>query len=50
MLMTFAQTHPFSNDKLEEVKLKKQTPEGKLDKNGKALKFSRDLIGLDSQK
>jgi transposase, IS5 family len=36
-------SHPLSNDKLQEEKLKKQTPEGKVDKNGKALKFSRDL-------
>jgi IS5 family transposase len=36
-------SHPLSNDKLEQEKLKKQTPEGKLDKNGKPLKFSRDL-------
>jgi IS5 family transposase len=36
-------SHPLSNEKLEEGKLKKQTPEGKLDKKGKTLKFSRDL-------
>ena len=36
-------SHPLKTEKLEEEKLKKQTPEGKLDKNGKSLKFSRDL-------
>jgi len=36
-------SHPLSAEKLEEKKLKKQTPEGKVDKNGKPLKFSRDL-------
>ena len=36
-------SHPLNSEKLEEEKLKKQTPNGKLDKNGKALKFSRDL-------
>jgi IS5 family transposase len=36
-------SHPLSAEKLEEKKLKKQTPEGKIDKNGKPLKFSRDL-------
>jgi IS5 family transposase len=36
-------SHPLSNDKLQEEKAKRETPEGKVDKNGKALKFSRDL-------
>jgi IS5 family transposase len=36
-------SHPLSNDKLQEEKAKRETPEGKTDKNGKALKFSRDL-------
>jgi IS5 family transposase len=36
-------SHPLSNERLQEEKLKKQTLEGKLDKNDKALKFSRDL-------
>ena len=36
-------SHSLKADKLEEEKLKKQTPEGKLDKKGKPLKFSRDL-------
>lgn len=36
-------SHPINSEKLEEEKLKKQTPEGKMDKNGKPLKFSRDL-------
>ena len=32
-----------TNKKLEEIKAKRQTPEGKLDKNGKPLKFTRDI-------
>ena len=36
-------SHPLSNEKLQEEKLKKQTPEGKLDKKGNLLKYSRDL-------
>ena len=36
-------SHPVSNDKLKELREKRNTPEGKLDKNGKPLKFSRDL-------
>ena len=36
-------SHPLKSEKLQEEKLKKQTPEGKLDKNGNLLKFSRDL-------
>ena len=36
-------SHPLKAEKLEEEKLKKQTPEGTVDKNGKPLKFSRDL-------
>jgi len=34
---------PVSNKKLKELKEKHNTPEGKLDKNGKPKKFSRDL-------
>jgi hypothetical protein len=34
-------SHPLKSEKLQEEKLKKETPEGKLDKNGNALKFSR---------
>ena len=34
---------PISNEQIKQLKEKKQTPEGKLDKNGKPLKFSRDL-------
>lgn len=34
---------PMSNDDLKELKDKRNRPEGKLDKNGKPLKFSRDL-------
>ena len=36
-------SHPLSNEILQEEKAKSKTPEGKVDKNGKALKFSRDL-------
>ena len=36
-------SHPLSTEKLEEAKAKSETPYGKVDKNGKALKFSRDL-------
>lgn len=36
-------SHPISKERLQEEKLKKQTPEGHLDKNGNQLKFSRDL-------
>ena len=36
-------SHPLSKEKLEEEKQRKATPEGKLDKNGNILKFSRDL-------
>ena len=36
-------SHPLKSEKLEEKKLKQQTPEGKLDKNGNPIKFSRDL-------
>jgi len=32
-----------SNDSLRKLKEKRNTPEGKLDKNGNPLKFSRDL-------
>jgi len=36
-------SHPLSNDQIKEHIDKRDTPEGKLDKNGKPLKFSRDL-------
>ena len=36
-------SRPMSNKKLEELKAKRQAPEGKLDKNGKPLKFSKDI-------
>jgi IS5 family transposase len=36
-------SHPLSNEKLQEAKVKSETPEGKVDINGNALKFSRDL-------
>jgi IS5 family transposase len=34
---------PMSNDDLKELKEKRDTPEGKVDKNGNPLKFSRDV-------
>ena len=34
---------PKSNKKLEEIKTRRETPEGQLDKNGNPLKFSRDI-------
>jgi len=34
---------PLSNDELRKLKDKRDTPEGKLDKNGNPLKFSRDM-------
>jgi len=36
-------SRPISNDEIKNLREKKETPEGKLDKNGKPLKFSRDL-------
>lgn len=36
-------SRPASNEKLKELKEKNNTPQGKLDKNGKPKKFSRDL-------
>jgi IS5 family transposase len=36
-------SRPISNDKIRELRDKIKTSEGKLDKNGKPLKFSRDL-------
>jgi IS5 family transposase len=36
-------SHPLSNERLQKEKTKRDTPEGKVDKNGKVLKFSRDL-------
>ena len=36
-------SHPRSKEKLEEEKKIRETPEGKLDKTGNHLKFSRDL-------
>jgi len=36
-------SRPISNDEIKKFKEKKESPEGKLDKNGKSLKFSRDL-------
>jgi transposase, IS5 family len=36
-------SHPIGKEKLKEEKQKRETPAGKLDKNGNFLKFSRDL-------
>jgi len=36
-------SHPISKEKLKEEKQKRETPTGKLDKNGNILKFSRDI-------
>jgi IS5 family transposase len=36
-------SRPISNDEIKKLREKRQTPEGKLDKNGNLLKFSRDL-------
>ena len=36
-------SRPLSNDQLREVREQRNTPEGKLDKNGNVRKFSRDL-------
>ena len=36
-------SHPLSTEKLEEAKAKSETPQGKVDKNGKPIKCSRDL-------
>jgi len=35
-------SHPISNNQIKELKDRQNTPEGKLDKNGKPIKFSRD--------
>ena len=35
-------SRPMSNDDLKKLKGKRSTPEGKLDKKGRPLKFSRD--------
>ncbi len=36
-------SRPLSNDKLDKARIKSETPEGKLDKSGNPLKFSRDI-------
>jgi len=36
-------SHPLSDDKLREEKIKRESPDGSLDKMGKPMKFSRDL-------
>jgi IS5 family transposase len=36
-------SHPISNKEIQEQREKRETPEGKIDKNGNNLKFSRDL-------
>ena len=34
---------PMSNDEIEKLREKRQSPQGKLDKNGKPLKFTKDI-------
>ena len=36
-------SHPISNDEIKQLREKRNTLEGKVDKNGKPLKFSRDI-------
>ena len=36
-------SHPISNEEIKKQREKRETPEGKIDKNGKPLKFSRDF-------
>ena len=36
-------SHPISNDEIKQLREKRNTPEGKVDKNGNPLKFSRDI-------
>jgi IS5 family transposase len=36
-------SRPISNDGIKELREKRQTPEGKVDRNGRPLKFSRDV-------
>ena len=36
-------SHPISNEQIKKQREKREAPEGKLDKNGNLLKFSRDL-------
>jgi IS5 family transposase len=36
-------SHPISNEEIQKQREKRETPEGKLDKNGHLLKFCRDL-------
>ncbi|MFH0958677.1 MAG: IS5 family transposase [Pseudomonadota bacterium] len=36
-------SHPISNEEIKKQQEKRETPEGKLDRNGNLLKFSRDL-------
>jgi len=36
-------SHPISNEEIKKQRERRNTPEGKLDKNGNLLKFSRDL-------
>jgi IS5 family transposase len=36
-------SRPISNDEIKKLREKRNTPEGKLDKNGKPLKFCRDI-------
>ena len=36
-------SHPINNEEIKKQREKRETPEGKIDKNGKPLKFSRDF-------
>lgn len=36
-------SHPISTEEIEKEQARRETPAGKLDKNGKPLKFSRDM-------
>ena len=42
-LVQSSASHPISNEEINKQREKRDTPEGKLDKNGNLLKFSRDL-------
>lgn len=41
--LVLSASHPLRNEERKKLKEKRETPEGKLDKNGKPLKFSRDV-------
>ena len=42
-----AASKPVSNDKLNELRDKQSSAEGKMDKNGKPKKFSRDTVSCE---